>query len=106
MSGAHDVLSLYAELSLGLAGFVGVVSAFSGRDRVFQPIEKVRVMHVLGCAGSVLAGRLDTHDTLAIRASPAAFPRALLAEQYFATGDRSRSTSGSTGSHPAGRKRG
>jgi hypothetical protein len=56
MISAPELFSLYAELSMALAGFVGVVSAFSGRNRLFQPIERVRLHTVLGCSGSVLAG--------------------------------------------------
>jgi hypothetical protein len=55
---AQELFSLYAELSMALAGFVGVVSAFSGRNRLFEPIERVRLFTVLGCSGSVLAGCL------------------------------------------------
>jgi hypothetical protein len=54
----QDLISIYAELSLVLAGFVGIASAFSGRDRLYRPIEMIRLVHVLGAAGSVLAGCL------------------------------------------------
>jgi hypothetical protein len=54
----QDLISIYAELSLVLAGFVGVASAFSGRERLYRPIEMIRLVHVLGAAGSVLAGCL------------------------------------------------
>ena len=58
MTSHQDLLALFAELSLVLAGFVGVVSAFSGRDRVHGPADLVRLRHVLGCAATVLAGCL------------------------------------------------
>jgi hypothetical protein len=51
-----DTVSVYAELSLGLAGFSGVAAAFSGRDREFRPTEHVRLQSVLMNAGSVLLG--------------------------------------------------
>jgi hypothetical protein len=54
----QDLIAIFAELSLVLAGFVGVASAFSGRERVYRPVEMVRLVHVLGAAGSVLAGCL------------------------------------------------
>ena len=53
-----ELLPLYAELSLALAGFVGVVSAFGGRDREFRPTERVRFLYVVMFAGSVFAGCL------------------------------------------------
>ncbi len=47
-----------SELALGLAGFAGASAAFSGRDRVFQPIERVRSLAVLQRAGNTLVGTL------------------------------------------------
>jgi hypothetical protein len=54
----QGLFSIYAELSLVLAGFVGVVSAFAGRTREYRPVELIRLTTVLGCAGAVLAGCL------------------------------------------------
>ena len=54
----EELLPLYAELSLALAGFVGVVSAFGGRDREFRPTERVRFLYVVLCAACVFAGCL------------------------------------------------
>lgn len=54
----NGFLPIYAEIAIALAGFVGVVSAFTGRDRQFRPTERTRFMYVAFCAGSVLAGSL------------------------------------------------
>ena len=56
MMSPEELFSLYAELSLGLAGFAGVVSAFAGRDRTFRPTERVRFLAVVIASGSVLSG--------------------------------------------------
>ena len=56
MLSPEDLFPLYAELALGLAGFVGVVSAFAGRDREFRPTERVRFLAVTLASASVLAG--------------------------------------------------
>jgi len=52
----EELFPLYAELALGLAGFVGVVSAFTGRDRVFLPTERVRFIGVVMASVVVLVG--------------------------------------------------
>ena len=52
----RDVIPLFAELALALAGFVGIASAFVGRERVFRPVERLRLMGVIGVAASALAG--------------------------------------------------
>jgi hypothetical protein len=54
----EEILPLYAEIAIALAGFVGVVSAFAGREREIRPTERVRFVYVVMCAGSVLAGCL------------------------------------------------
>ena len=53
-----EAISLFAELSLGLAGFAGVGSAFAGRNREFRPIERLRLLSVVWISASVLAGSL------------------------------------------------
>jgi hypothetical protein len=53
-----EALGIYAELSVGLAGFGGVAAAFSGREREFRPAEKLRLDALLLCAGSVFVGCL------------------------------------------------
>jgi len=56
--GIADVVELYAELSLALAGFAGVVTAFAGRERAFRPIERMRLVGIVILAASVLGGCL------------------------------------------------
>lgn len=56
MPSPDDLLALYAELALGLAGFVGVVSAFAGRDREFRPTERVRFLSVVLSSATILTG--------------------------------------------------
>ena len=53
-----DAISLFAELSLGLAGFAGVGAAFAGRNREFRPMERSRLLSVVSLSASVLAGSL------------------------------------------------
>ena len=53
-----DAISLFAELSLGLAGFAGVGAAFAGRSREFLPLERMRLISVVSLSASVLAGSL------------------------------------------------
>lgn len=38
-----EILSLIAELALGLAGFTGVAGAFGGRERVYTPADHARI---------------------------------------------------------------
>lgn len=54
----YESITLFAELALGLAGFAGVASAFSGRERNFLPAERLRLMGLMVLAGTVLAGCL------------------------------------------------
>ena len=54
----YDSVTLFSELALGLAGFAGVASAFSGRERSFQPAERLRLMGLMVLSGIVLAGCL------------------------------------------------
>lgn len=58
MTSFQEVVGLYAELSLALAGFAGVASAFAGRERTFQPIERMRLVGVVALSASVLGGCL------------------------------------------------
>ncbi len=61
----EDTFSLIAELSIGLAGFTGVAAAFGGRERAYQPIERVRLTAVFLISGGALAGCLAIHATAA-----------------------------------------
>jgi hypothetical protein len=54
----EEAVELYAELSLALAGFAGVASAFAGRERQFRPVERLRLVGVVALSGSVLGGCL------------------------------------------------
>lgn len=58
MTSFQEVVGLYAELSLALAGFAGVASAFAGRERTFRPIERMRLVGVVTLSASVLGGCL------------------------------------------------
>ena len=58
MTSFQDAVELYAELSLALAGFAGVASAFAGRERSFRPIERMRLVGVVALSASVLGGCL------------------------------------------------
>ena len=49
-----------AELALGLAGFAGVAAAFGGRDRSYEPAERVRLGALFGIAAIPLGGSLLT----------------------------------------------
>lgn len=65
MLSPQDLFPLYAELALGLAGFVGVVSAFAGRNREFRPTERVRFLAVALASAVVLAGCFSFFTMLA-----------------------------------------
>ena len=52
----QDTFALFAELSLGLAGFAGVAAAFGGRDRSFGRGDQNRLVGLFGSAGAALAG--------------------------------------------------
>lgn len=54
----YDSVTLFAELALGLVGFAGVVSAFSGRERSFLPAERLRLVALVALSGTVLTGSL------------------------------------------------
>ena len=58
MISLRDAVELYAELSLALAGFAGVVTAFAGRQREFRPVERMRLVGIVVLSGSVLGGCL------------------------------------------------
>jgi hypothetical protein len=61
-----DVYSLLAELAIALAGFSGVSSAFAGRERLFQPLERIRLQAVLLGSSSVLAGCLARYSAASV----------------------------------------
>ena len=65
MLSPEDFFPLYAELSLGLAGFAGIVSAFAGRDRQFRPTELARVISVVAASSCVLVGCFAIFSVLA-----------------------------------------
>ena len=58
MNNLPDILSLYAEISVAIAGFTGVSASFAGRERSFRPTERTRLHAVLLNSSSVLAGCL------------------------------------------------
>jgi len=58
MVSPEDAFVVLAELSLALAGFTGVVSAFGGRERAFNEVEHMRLEMILWSSGGVLAGSL------------------------------------------------
>jgi len=60
-----DVVGLYAELAIAIAGFSGVASAFAGRDREFRPTERIRLMAVLSNSAGVFAGCLAFYSAAA-----------------------------------------
>jgi len=58
MVSPEDAFVVIAELSLALAGFTGVVSAFGGRAREFNDVEQMRLGMILLNSGGALAGCL------------------------------------------------
>lgn len=72
--GFYDSATLFAELALGLAGFAGVVSAFSGRERNFRPAERLRLIALMVLSGIVLAGCL-IYVTLSVAGVSDSFSR-------------------------------
>ncbi len=58
MVSPEDAFVVIAELSLALAGFTGVVSAFGGRERAFNEVEQMRLGMILLSSGGALAGCL------------------------------------------------
>jgi hypothetical protein len=70
----YDSVTLFAELALGLAGFAGVVSAFSGRERSFRPAERLRLIALMVLSGIVLAGCL-IYVTLSVAGVSDSFSR-------------------------------
>jgi hypothetical protein len=58
MTSIEEAVELYAELSLALAGFAGVASAFAGRERSFRPVERMRLIGVVTLSASVFGGCL------------------------------------------------
>ena len=55
MVSPEDAFVVLAELSLALAGFTGVVSAFGGRERAFNQVEQMRLAMILVNSGGPLA---------------------------------------------------
>lgn len=55
MTSSLATFELFAELSLALAGFSGVASAFGGRNREFSPIERGRLDAIFLFSGASLA---------------------------------------------------
>ena len=53
-----DAIVLFAEVSVALAGFAGVASALSGRNREFALLDRGRILAILGLSAIVLAGCL------------------------------------------------
>lgn len=72
MQSVPDIFSLLAELSIALAGFSGVSSAFAGRERLFRPMERTRLQAVLLASSSVLAGCLALYSASSVGLSEAA----------------------------------
>jgi hypothetical protein len=62
MHNISDVLSLYAEISIAIAGFTGVSASFAGRDRMFRPTERTRLHAVLLNSSSVFGGCLGYYS--------------------------------------------
>jgi hypothetical protein len=56
MDSYQDTFALFAELSLGLAGFAGVAAAFGGRHRSYRPGDENRLVGLFVSAGVTLAG--------------------------------------------------
>jgi hypothetical protein len=70
MQSLLDLLAVYSELAIGLAGFSGVAAAFSGRDRKFKPTELARLQTVLMSSASVVLGSLSFYVASTIGADP------------------------------------
>ena len=58
MTSTLGTYELFAELSIALAGFSGVASAFGGRNREFSPIEKSRLDAMFQFSGASLGASL------------------------------------------------
>lgn len=71
MVSPEDAFVALAELSLALAGFTGVVSAFGGRERAFNQVEQIRLAMILVNSGGPLAGCLLLFVVSAAEVSPA-----------------------------------
>ena len=55
MADPHSTLSIFAEVSIALAGFSGIVIAFGRRSqRALTPLEVRRLTNLFACAGGVL----------------------------------------------------
>lgn len=53
-----DAIVLFAEISVALAGFAGVATAFAGRERTYTLLDRGRVRAILGLPAIVLTGCL------------------------------------------------
>ena len=58
MTSSLETFELFAELSIALAGFSGVASAFGGRGREFNPIERSRLDAMFQFSGVSLGASL------------------------------------------------
>lgn len=58
MNSSAETFTLIAELAIAIAGFGGVAAAFGGRDRVFKPTERLRLLGIFTSAGTVFFGCL------------------------------------------------
>jgi len=56
LSGSEELFGLIAELAIALAGFAGVAAAFAGRERTFEPTERIRLLALFLNSGTILSG--------------------------------------------------
>ena len=56
MGGSEELFELIAELAIALAGFAGVAAAFAGRERAFEPTERIRLLALFLNSGTILTG--------------------------------------------------
>ena len=83
MLSTADVLGIYSELAIGIAGFGGVAAAFSGRERRFMPTELIRLQSLLLSSASVVVGCFAYYVASVGEASE---PRAIVAAGVFSLG--------------------
>ena len=70
MESYQSTFALFAELSLGLAGFAGVAAAFGGRQRSHGPGDENRLFGLFVSAGVTLAGCMAILTLIATDMSP------------------------------------
>ena len=85
MQALSDIFALYAELALALAGFTGVASAFSGRERTFRPTELTRLQGILLNAASVLAGCFAFYSASSVELSETEVQTAVATASFLLT---------------------